>query len=79
MIKTAYKINEQTIALCPAKEIDYNTIVFEQEKTYHVKKTPLELIKDACIENWSTYEGKRQAVIHHTNFTERVVKLDFRS
>ena len=72
MIQTSYQINEKTIALCPAKEIDYDTIVLEQEATYRVSKTPMQLIKDACIANWSTYEGKRQAVIHHTNFRHKV-------
>src|SRR5699024_12387686 len=71
MTHTSYQINEKAIALCPAKEIDYDTIVLEQEATYRVSKTPMQLIKDACIANWSTYEGKRQAVIHHTNFRHK--------
>ena len=72
LIQESYLINTQTIALCPAKEIDYNTVVIEHNRTYKVNKTPLQLIKDACIANWSTYEGKRQAVIHHTNFRQKV-------
>lgn len=72
MIHTSYQTNEQTIALCPVKEMDYDTLVIEKHETYKVKKTPLQLIKKACIANWSTYEGKRQAVIHHTNFRHKV-------
>src|SRR5690625_186720 len=72
MIQETYLINNQTVALCPAKEINYETIVIEQNTTFKVNKSPLDLIKDACIANWSTYEGKRQAVIHHTNFRQKV-------
>src|SRR5699024_10879153 len=72
MIQTSYQINEKTIALCPAKEIDYDTIVLEQEATYRVSQTRMQLTNDACIANWSTFEGSRQAVIHHTNFRHKV-------
>ncbi|MFA1822762.1 competence protein ComK [Virgibacillus oceani] len=72
MIRETYQITEQTIALCPAKEMDHDTIVLEQAATYRVRKTPMQLIKEACIANWSTYEGKRQAVIHHTKFRKKV-------
>src|SRR5690625_4580143 len=72
MIRKNYQINEQTIALCPAKEMDQDTNVLKQAATYRVRKTPMQLIKEACIANWSTYEGKRQAVIHHTKFRKKV-------
>lgn len=72
MIHKTYQVNRQTIALRPAKVIDHSTIVIEQEETYKIKETPLQIIKEACIANWSTYEGRRQAVIHHTNFKQKV-------
>lgn len=57
MEQETYQITNQTIALLPAKAINHQTIVIEPKTTYKVKKTPLELIKDACMANWSTYEG----------------------
>jgi hypothetical protein len=71
MIQESYQINEQTIALYHARELDYDTVVLEKAATYWVRKTPMQLIKDTCFANWSTYEGKRQAVIHHTNYRKK--------
>lgn len=64
-------INEQTVALLPAKQIEYDTIVLEHEKKYHVRQTPFHIIKAACCNNWCTYEGRRKAVIYHTNFKQK--------
>ena len=72
MIMENYSINENTLALLPAKQIDFDTIVIEKDRKIKVRKTSLELIKAACYNEWSTYEGRRQAVIHHTNFKRKV-------
>ncbi|MED0703878.1 competence protein ComK [Aeribacillus composti] len=32
----------------------------------------LKLFEEACLNNGSTYEGRRQAVIHFTNYTQRI-------
>ena len=67
-----YSINPQTAALLPAKQIDYETIVFEQDRQIAVSKTAHQLIKEACLDYFSTYEGRRKAVMHHTNFKRKV-------
>lgn len=67
-----YTINPQTFALLPAKQIDYETTVIEQDKQFFVSKTPYQLIKEACLDYYSTYEGRRTAVMHHTNFKKKV-------
>ncbi len=72
MILEDYIINENTQALLPARQIDFDTIVIEKGRKIKVRKTSLELIKAACYNDWSTYDGKRQAVIHHTNFKRKV-------
>lgn len=72
MILEDYIINENTQALLPARQIDFDTIVIEKGRKIKVRKTSLELIKAACYNEWSTYEGRRQAVIHHTNFKRKV-------
>jgi competence protein ComK len=71
-IKSNYIIHENTLALIPAKQPTYDTIVMETHQKLKVRKTPLQLIKAACYHNWSTYEGRRQAVIHHTNFRKKI-------
>lgn len=72
LIVDTYRISEYTMALKPAKMIEYDTIVIETEHIYNVRQTPDLLIKKACIDNWSTYEGRRDAVIYKTNFKRKV-------
>jgi len=70
-IQIHYTITEKTLALIPAFQIEYDTIVFEMDQILHIKKSPLELIKTACLDHWCNYEGRRQAVIHHTGFKQK--------
>ncbi|PAV28416.1 competence protein [Virgibacillus profundi] len=71
-IMSHYKINEQTIALLPARHMDYASIVYEHNQQLFVRKTPIQLIKTACLDYCSTYEGRREAVIYHTGFRRKV-------
>ena len=70
-VLSTYTIGPQTLALLPAKQIDYDTILINESDIKYVCQTPLTLIKSACFHNWTTYEGRRQAVIHHTNFKQK--------
>lgn len=72
MIKPTYHINKRTLAILPAKQIEYDTIVIEQQQTLHVRQTSLKIIKNSCKKYWATYEGRREAVIHHMNFQQKV-------
>lgn len=67
-----YLINENTLALLPAKQMDFDIKVLETARKLKVRKTSLDLIKAACYTEWSTYEGRRQAVIHHTRFKRKI-------
>lgn len=71
-IEQSYIIKDKTIALVPAKEIDYDSIVVESESLRYIKQTPEEIIKESCLEYWSDYEGRRKAVIQKTRFKEKV-------
>lgn len=72
-IQSHYLISEVTNALIPAKKIDYDTIVIEADgSTKNVRRTPLQIVKDSCLSNWSTYEGRKRAVVNYTNYRERV-------
>lgn len=67
-----YEINERTMALLPAKNIEYQTIVLETERTLYVQKYPLELINSACLKAWCSYEGRRTAMMMNTGYKRKV-------
>lgn len=71
-IEAKYIMNETTIGMIPARKIEYDTIVIEGENLLYIRQTPLDIIKQSCIHYWSTYEGRREAVMHHTGFKEKV-------
>ncbi|TCP19707.1 competence protein ComK [Scopulibacillus darangshiensis] len=66
-----YEISKNTMALIPAFQFDCETIVIERDRRIHVKKTPLELVKAACLDGGSTYDGRRLAVIHQTGASKK--------
>lgn len=67
-----YLINERTMALEPLSNEEYGTRVYEKDGDYiDVEERPLELIKAACLEGGSSYQGRIDAVKfwmnHHRN------------
>ncbi|MBT2218660.1 competence protein ComK [Virgibacillus dakarensis] len=36
------------------------------------RKTPIQLIHIACLDNYASYEGRRKAVMHQTRFKRKV-------
>src|SRR5690625_5837534 len=69
---SSYDISLKTIALLPARNIDYDTIVIEENETKYVQETSFNLIKEACLKrDWTSYEGRRDGVIKHTNFKKK--------
>lgn len=71
-IVSTYSITTKTMALLPARKVEYDTVVIEEANTIHVRQTPLGIIRQTCYDKWFTYEGRRQAVIYHTNFKKKV-------
>src|SRR5690625_3419834 len=67
-----YIANDNTLAILPTKQIDYHSLVIEKSQVYHIRKTPLEIIKASCEHNWSTYEGRKATVTKHMGFTYKV-------
>lgn len=66
-----YHINKSTMALLPAKNTCYSTIVIEQNRQILVRKTPIQLIKTGCLDGGSTYDGRRKAVAHLTGCMQK--------
>lgn len=71
-IHTYYDINSETMAIIPAKHFDYDSIIYEVNQIIYVKQRPLEMIKPACLEGGSTYDGRRVAVILQTGADHKV-------
>lgn len=67
-----YKINSHTMALLSAAHIEYDTIAVETNQELFIRKTPYQLISGACLENCSTYEGRREAIKHHFGIKRKV-------
>jgi len=67
-----YEIHNGTVAILSAAAVEYSTIVLEPDQTLYSRKTPLQLIKDACLEGGSTYDGRREAVTHLTGAQNKV-------
>ncbi|GGA65283.1 competence protein ComK [Ornithinibacillus halotolerans] len=71
-ILSSYQVNNHTLALLPAKHTDYYTIVYEQDRTLYITQTPLEIIKFSCLYYFSSYEGRREAVVHEFGYKRKV-------
>jgi competence protein ComK len=67
-----YDIHKGTIAVLSAAAIEYSSIVLEPDQTLYIRKPPLQLIKEACLEGGSTYDGRREAVTHLTGAQNKV-------
>ena len=71
-IQLTYEVNPHTMAILPAKEIEYSAIIKEEHQILYVRQTPLQIIKAACLDGGSTYEGRRKAVTHLTGAVQKV-------
>ena len=71
-ILSTYEITPNTMALLPARNPDYDTIALETTGELYIRKTPLQLIKQACLEGGSTYEGRKSAVDYLTGAKHKV-------
>lgn len=63
-----YIATEVTLAILPVRHMDYSSIVYEQARTYYVRQTPMHIIKASCETYYSTYDGRRKAIISQTGF-----------
>jgi len=71
-ILNSYTINKKTVALLPAANTEYQTIVIEVDKTYYVNKKPMQLLESACIKGGASYDGRRMASIQQLGVYKKV-------
>ncbi|GIO28288.1 competence protein ComK [Ornithinibacillus bavariensis] len=67
-----YEINERTMALLPSNNISYETIAMETDQTLYIEKTPFEIIKRGCLDNFCSFEGRRESIKYLTGFSRKV-------
>ncbi|WP_374724525.1 competence protein ComK [Calidifontibacillus erzurumensis] len=67
-----YEVNKSTMAILSVAHIDYSTLILEENQQIYVRKTPTQIIKEACIEGGSTYDGRRIAVMHAIGARQKV-------
>lgn len=72
MVRSNYVINLETLAILPAKQMDYDSNVLTKSGMLHSNQLPLDIIRISCLENWTTYEASRTAAKHHMHFTNKV-------
>ncbi|WP_377890122.1 competence protein ComK [Alkalihalobacillus sp. R86527] len=63
-----YEISRTTEALIPAKELVNETRIYDRSGVYLSKRPQIDLIRDACLEGGSTYEGRRKAMVYHLRY-----------
>ena len=68
-----YIIHKDTLAILPAKQLEYDSIAIERKQTLHIKQTPMNIMKESCITYLADYNGRRNAVMHLTGHKERIV------
>src|SRR5699024_5763014 len=52
----------------PTRSTDHQTKVIEEDHTYYVNQSPLELIKLNCLLNGSDFTGRAKSITYHLNF-----------
>lgn len=72
LIRNNHLLTEEDQALISASHEEYRTIVCTPSGPLYIKKDPIEIIKESCLRDSSSYEGRREAVKHMTGFINKV-------
>lgn len=68
-----YEINAHTMALLPALNMEYATRVLDAVLgEIYVREPILQLLKMACLEGGSSFEGRRKYTEYHLGITQKV-------
>ncbi|AST91068.1 hypothetical protein BC6307_07145 [Sutcliffiella cohnii] len=70
-MKDEYTITSSTIAILPHFHPFLQTRVLEWDGEYYVKEKPFYIINNNCLHYGASYEGRREAVIHRTNYKQK--------
>lgn len=67
-----YEISQSTMIIRPIHHEVYGAKILDQFGEHYTKARPLHLIKHACFNGGSTYEGRRQAIRKQLGYQQKV-------
>ena len=67
-----YRVNNNTMAVAYAPPFYNSALVLEVNGMLRIQKRPLEIIRDACIDYYSSFDGRREAVMCKTKYRRKV-------
>ncbi|MDQ0243721.1 competence protein ComK [Bacillus fengqiuensis] len=65
------EISLKTMAVTYYPGIKHQTMILDVDGSFLTSKSPERLFEEACLKHGSTYEGRRQAVIHVRQYWKR--------
>ena len=65
----SYEINKETVALIPKEK---KTIVYENDDSFVVDKTPLQIVEESCEYFGSSLQGRQIGTTNLVGFTHKV-------
>nr|WP_275896239.1 competence protein ComK [Paraliobacillus sediminis] len=68
-------MTQDTLAITPAKQIDYTTRIIEKNQTLMTRQAPLAIIKTNCLTGAASYQGRRKAASHLVGYIHKVPLL----
>lgn len=71
-ILSSYTISKRTAAIKPVKHPDYLSQIIEPDAILYVTEPPLTIIKEACLQGYSSYEGRRDSVKYYTDYQRKL-------
>jgi len=73
VILDEYFISQKTKSVTIEFNVNYFSRVTELgDKEYYVRQTPLEIIAESCMKDWTTYDGRRQIITLKTPYKHNV-------
>jgi len=64
-------INPKVMAVMYYPNLQHQTLIIETDGAFLTSKSPEQLFEEACLKHGSSYEGRRQAVIHMLQYWKR--------
>lgn len=71
IINEQYEIKKTTLAVMRCHHVEYQTLILDEEGEFLTSKSPERLFEEACLKHGSSYEGRKQAVVHMLKYWKR--------
>jgi competence transcription factor ComK len=72
IVNSEYLVNDQTMALIPGYNLDYEAIAVEEEKSVYCRKDGFSLIKETLLSYYASYEDRKRIIRGQTGFVKKV-------